>query len=106
MSDFGLICAVALERMVYLDSKRVKRALKAHLPGRPVEVLDRLHGSDTIGQAVRTEGWTVVDLVDPNLTAIVAELRLVRASAASATAEAGTLRVPGRGAYALICEGP
>ena len=53
---FGLICAVALERMVYLDSKRVKRALRAHLPGRPVEVLDRLHGADRSGLLVILDG--------------------------------------------------
>ena len=54
--EFGLLCAVALERMVYLDSRRVKQALRTHLPGRPVEVLDRLHGADKSGLLVLLDG--------------------------------------------------
>lgn len=60
-----------------------------------------------VGQAARTERWTVVDFADPNLTGIVAELRLLRATEGHDTAEVGTLRLPGRGGvHALVCEGP
>ena len=59
-----------------------------------------------VGQAARTERWTVVDFADPNLTEIVAELRLLRATEGHDTAEVGTLRLPGRGVHALVCEGP
>ncbi|HUF55149.1 MAG TPA: hypothetical protein VMM55_01160, partial [Thermohalobaculum sp.] len=59
-----------------------------------------------VGQAARTDGWAVVDFTDPNLTAIVAELRLLRATENHDTVEVGTLRLPGRGVHALVCEGP
>ena len=59
-----------------------------------------------VGQAARTDGWTVVDLADPNLLGIVAEIRLMRASDGDDAAEVGTLRLPGRGVHPLVCEGP
>ena len=59
-----------------------------------------------VGQAARTQAWTVVDFADPNLVEVLAELRLIRASEGSDTAEVGTLRLPGRGVHALVCEGP
>ena len=54
--DLGLICAVPLERMVYLDARRLERALRAHAPGRPVQVLDRLQGADASGLLVILDG--------------------------------------------------
>lgn len=89
MSDFGLICAVALERMVYLDSRRVKRALRAHLPGRPVEVLDRLHGADKSGLLVILDGHKCVVMVvdgrlpEPEFAGALAENPLWPAAAAT-----------------------
>ena len=56
MNDLGLICAIALERMVYLDAERLRRTLKAHLPGHPVQVLDRLHGAGESGLLVVLDG--------------------------------------------------
>lgn len=58
------------------------------------------------GQAFREESRLMVDFTDPNIERIVAELRLFEAFEERDHAMAGTLRVPGQGAYALTCTGP
>ena len=56
MDDLGLICAIALERMAYLDAARLERALAAMVPGQPVSVLDRLHDRQRSGLLVGLNG--------------------------------------------------
>ena len=56
MDDLGQICAVALERMTYLDAGRLERALTATLPGQPVRVSDRLHDARQSGVLIDLNG--------------------------------------------------
>ncbi len=48
----------------------------------------------------------IVDLSDPNVENIVAKIRLFGADEGVDFVLAGTLHMPGIGAYALVCEGP
>ncbi len=68
----------------------------AYGPGDPVSV----------GQAFDTGTTILVDAVDPDVTTKLAELRLFKTSEGRTTATAGTLRVPGEGAWAVACTGP
>lgn len=58
------------------------------------------------GQAFREDGRLMIDFTDPNIERVVVELRLFEALEGHEYAMAGTLRVPGEGAYALTCAGP
>ena len=64
--------------------------------GRPIRV----------GQAFQTADSWRIDATDPNVEAVVAEVRLWSASEGSDTAFAGTLKVTGGGAFAIACVGP
>lgn len=59
-----------------------------------------------VGQAARYGDLVVVDVTDPNVERIVAELRLLSATEECDHVTAGTLRIVGQGAYALTCVGP
>lgn len=68
----------------------------AYGPGEPV----------TVGQAFEDADTILVDAMDENLTVKIAELRLFKASEGDAeTVYAGTLRIPGHGAWAVSCSG-
>ena len=67
----------------------------ANGPGDPVSV----------GQAFESETSVVIDAMDKDFTKI-AELRLFKASEGDTYVAAGTLRIPGMGAWAVSCEGP
>lgn len=56
MSEFGLTCVVALERMAYLDPVRMGRAIHALAPSRSVQVFDRGHSPGESGILVRFDG--------------------------------------------------
>lgn len=58
------------------------------------------------GQAFGDDATLRVDLTDPNVERVVAELRLFRAMEDDNYALAGTLRIPGVGAWAVTCVGP
>ncbi|MEO1200733.1 MAG: hypothetical protein AAFX39_16165 [Pseudomonadota bacterium] len=47
-----------------------------------------------------------VDVTDPNVLDVVAEIRLVRAEEMKSFAQGGTLRVVGVGTHLVSCEGP
>ena len=68
----------------------------AYGPGEPVAV----------GQAFETTDTVLIDAMDANLTARIAELRLFKAAEGDAVVTAGTLRMPGHGAWAVSCSGP
>lgn len=68
----------------------------AYGPGDPVSV----------GQAFETDTMMLVDAVDPAVTTKIAELRLFKATEADAAVYAGTLRIPGHGAWGVSCSGP
>ena len=67
----------------------------AYGPGDPVSV----------GQAFETETMILVDAVDPGVTTKIAELRLFKATEADTSVYAGTLRIPGHGAWGVGCSG-
>ncbi|MCF6327114.1 MAG: hypothetical protein L3J21_07475 [Devosiaceae bacterium] len=57
-------------------------------------------------QSFVTDDTISIDLSDPNLERIVAQIRLFTAYSGNEQAIAGTLLVSGTGAYALVCQGP
>lgn len=59
-----------------------------------------------IGQAFRDGERWLIDATDPNVEDIVAEVRLTGASEGPDTVLAGTLRIAGKGAFAVSCIGP
>lgn len=67
-------------------------------------------GGDAIliakGQAFETADQILIDVTDSNVNAIVAQLRLYKASEGEDHVSAGTLRVAGVGAWAVTCSGP
>ena len=60
----------------------------------------------TKGQAFETASQMLIDATDAANDAIVAELRLFKASEGEDDVAGGTLRVAGEGAWAVTCEGP
>ena len=60
----------------------------------------------TKGQAFETADQIYIDATDSNVDAIVAQLRLFKASEGENSVSAGTLRVAGVGAWAVTCSGP
>ena len=60
----------------------------------------------TKGQAFETVDQIYIDVTDEKMDAIVAQLRLFKASEGDDYVSAGTLRVAGVGAWAVTCSGP
>ena len=60
----------------------------------------------TKGQAFETADQIYIDATDSNVDAIVAQLRLFKASEGEDYVSAGTLRVVGVGVWAVTCSGP
>jgi hypothetical protein len=60
----------------------------------------------TKGQAFETPEQIMIDVTDDKSDAIVAQLRVFKASEGDAYASGGTLRVVGEGAWAVTCSGP
>ncbi len=58
------------------------------------------------GQAFGDDETLRVDLTDPNVERVIAEIRLFRAMEEDDYALAGTLRIAGVGAWAVTCVGP
>lgn len=56
MTEFGLMCVVALERMAYLDAVRTGRAIHALAPQQSIQVYDREHGPEESGVLVKLDG--------------------------------------------------
>ena len=83
--------------------------------GLTVSVGDKVWASDvaygpgepaSVGQAYENDQMILVDVMDASLAARVAELRLFKASEGDgALVYAGTLRIPGHGAWAVSCTG-
>ena len=59
-----------------------------------------------VGQAFEDAEKLIVDFTDEGVSAIVASLRLFKASEGEDFVEGGTLRVAGVGAWAVTCSGP
>jgi hypothetical protein len=60
----------------------------------------------SVGQAFRDGERWLIDATDPNVEGVVAEIRLNQAVEGGDMALAGTLRIPGHGAFAVSCIGP
>ena len=60
----------------------------------------------TKGQAFETADQIYIDVTDDKMDAIVAQLRLFKASEADDYVSAGTLKMAGVGAWAVTCSGP
>ena len=68
----------------------------AYGPGDPI----------VVGQAFETGEMVLVDAMDDNMTAIIAQLRLFKAEEGDAPmVYSGTLKIPGYGAWAVSCQG-
>jgi hypothetical protein len=60
----------------------------------------------SVGQAFRDGDRWLIDATDPNIEGVVAEIRLNQAIEEGDMALAGTLKIPGTGAWAVTCIGP
>ncbi len=67
----------------------------ANGPGDPV----------SLGQGFEDQQTVRIDALDKD-SAVIAELRLFKADEGDDYVSAGTLRIPGMGAWAVTCEGP
>jgi hypothetical protein len=74
------------------------KAWASHVEYGPGEIV-------TVGQAFETPEALVVDVMNEGVTTKIAELRLFKASEADTFVYAGTLRIPGHGAWAVSCSG-
>lgn len=59
-----------------------------------------------VGQSFETETGLDVHLMDAELTEVIAQLRVVKASEGDFYAAGGTLLISGVGAWAVSCNGP
>jgi len=92
----GAVDVLAVVGMTISVGDQVWASDVAYGPGEPVAV----------GQAFENEQMLLIDAVDPGVTTKVAELRLFKATEGDAPVYAGTLRIPGHGAWAVSCSGP
>lgn len=92
----GSVDALAIVGLNISVGDKVWASDVAYGPGDPV----------AISQAFETADMVLVDAMDPGMTARIAELRLFKASEGDAVVAAGTLRMPGQGAWAVSCSGP
>jgi hypothetical protein len=60
----------------------------------------------TKGQAFETPEMIAVDVTDDKSDAVVAQLRVFKASEGEDAVSGGTMRVVGEGAWAVTCSGP
>ncbi len=93
----GAMDVLAVAGVVLSHEDTVWASAAAYGPGEPV----------VVGQGFEDEGQLYVDLMDDGLVGILAELRLFKATEGDGPLiYSGTLRMPGRGAWAVACEGP
>ena len=62
-------------------------------------------GEIAVGQDFIDSERFDIDYTDPNVSGVIAQIRIVRASEGEDFVMAGTLRIKGVGAYAIICDG-
>jgi hypothetical protein len=82
------------------------------IAGLNISVGDKVWASDVVygpgdpvvvGQAFETADTVLIDAMLPDMTAKIAELRLFKATEGDISVSAGTLRMPGQGAWAVSC---
>ena len=86
---------LAINQLNVSVGEQVWASSAASGPGDPVSV----------GQAFEDESSVRIDAMDKDFVKI-AELRLFKAAEGDSYVSAGTLRIPGKGAWAVTCEGP
>jgi hypothetical protein len=92
----GTLDVLAISGLTITVGEQVWASDVSYGPGDPVSV----------GQAFEDTHTILIDAVNQDLTAKVAELRLFKASEADGMiAYGGTLRIPGHGAWAVSCSG-
>ncbi|HHY48412.1 MAG TPA: hypothetical protein GYA10_01505 [Alphaproteobacteria bacterium] len=92
----GAMDVAAVAGMTISAGDRVWASHVEYGPGDPV----------TVGQAYETADVLLVDAMDEAMAAKVAELRLFKTQEGEgAPVYAGTLRIPGLGAWAVSCSG-
>lgn len=91
----GSVDVLAVAGIILSHNDKVWASAAAYGPGDAI----------SLGQGFADDRTLWVDLKDADY-ATVAELRLVKASEGDSSVTAGTLHLPGRGAWAVSCEGP
>jgi hypothetical protein len=91
----GHIDVLNISAIILSNGDRVWASSAAYGPGEEVGM----------GQGYADDKMMAVDLMDKDY-AKLAELRLLKASEGDMYVTSGTLRMPGQGAWAVICEGP
>lgn len=92
----GTLDVMSVSGLTISVGEKVWASDVAYGPGDPVAV----------GQAFETADAVYLDAMTPDMAAKIAELRLFKAGEGDSVALAGTLRLPGIGAYAVNCSGP
>jgi hypothetical protein len=92
----GAVDVIAVVGLTITVGDKVWASDVAYGPGEPV----------IVGQAFETADMILIDAMDEAVSAKIAELRLFKASEGDAAAVyAGTLSIPGHGAWAVSCSG-
>jgi hypothetical protein len=91
----GATDVLSVSGIILSHDDNVWASAAAYGPGEPI----------SLGQGFTDARHLSVDLMDGDF-ALLAELRLVKADEGTDFVQAGTLRLPGRGVWAVSCEGP
>ncbi len=81
-------------------------AIKIDVDGKIWSTVPGEGTSITKGQAFEADHQLMLDVTDAEVSEIIAQLRLFEATEGNDVVAAGTLRMPGLGAWAVTCEGP
>lgn len=92
----GSLDVLSIVGVTISASDRVWASSTAYGPGEPIQV----------GQAFEDATTIRVDIMDENLAAKIAELRLFKTEEGDQLAAGGTLRIVAVGAWAVSCSGP
>ncbi len=93
----GAMDVLAVAGVILSHEDKVWASDVAYGPGEPVSV----------GQGFEDDTRLFVDLMDDGMVNVLAELRLMKAEEGDGPViHAGTLRLPGRGAWAVSCDAP
>lgn len=92
----GAMDVLSVSGIILSHEDTVWASAAAYGPGEPI----------VLGQGFEDAGHLAADFMDENSEAVLAELRLAKAQEADALIYGGTLRLPGRGVWAVTCEGP
>lgn len=93
----GAMDVIAVAGLTISVGGRVWASHVEYGPGEPV----------VVGQAFETSDMLLLDAMDENMIAVIAQLRLFKAEdEQQLPVYGGTLRIPGEGAWAVRCTGP